>query len=65
MTDELLTKYTPTITKLTLIPSGGGLFEVIVGDELVFSKKALGRHAEASEVTQLFEDKTGASPSEE
>ncbi|MCC6802615.1 MAG: Rdx family protein [Anaerolineae bacterium] len=34
----------------TLIPSKGGLFEVEVNGELVFSKKALGRHAEPGEV---------------
>jgi selT/selW/selH-like putative selenoprotein len=33
-----------------LIPSAGGKFEVTVNDELVFSKKALGRHAEEGEV---------------
>jgi selenoprotein W-related protein len=29
-----------------LIPSSGGAFEVTVDDELVYSKKATGRHAE-------------------
>lgn len=33
-----------------LIPSVGGKFEVKVNDELVFSKKGLGRHAEEGEV---------------
>jgi selenoprotein W-related protein len=33
-----------------LIPTTGGKFEVTVNDELVFSKKALGRHAEEGEV---------------
>lgn len=54
--------YTHVIETLTLIPSGQGRFEVIVDDELIFSKKALGRHAEAGEVARLFEEKTGASP---
>jgi selenoprotein W-related protein len=34
----------------TLIPSGGGVFEVEVDGTTVFSKKALGRHAESGEV---------------
>jgi selenoprotein W-related protein len=38
------------ITELTLVPSRGGLFEVDVDDERVFSKKAAGRHAEPGEV---------------
>jgi selenoprotein W-related protein len=29
-----------------LIPGSGGVFEVTVDDELVYSKKATGRHAE-------------------
>jgi selenoprotein W-related protein len=35
---------------VTLIPSRGGVFEVMVGDELVYSKKETGRHAEYNEV---------------
>jgi selenoprotein W-related protein len=38
---------------LTLLPSSGGRFEVKVDDTLVFSKKALGRHAEPGEVANL------------
>lgn len=33
-----------------LIPGTGGKFEVTVNGELVFSKKVLGRHAEAGEI---------------
>lgn len=33
-------------------PSGGGVFEVTVDGRLVFSKKALGRHAGSGEVVQ-------------
>ena len=31
------------------------IFEVIKNDELIFSKKALDRHAEEGEVMKLFE----------
>lgn len=34
----------------TLVPDKGGLFEVEVNGELVFSKHALGRHAEPGEI---------------
>jgi selenoprotein W-related protein len=37
-----------------MIPSSGGVFEVTVNDRLVFSKKALGRHAQAGEVLELI-----------
>jgi selenoprotein W-related protein len=38
-----------------LIPGGGGVFEVKVDGELVFSKKALGRHARPGEVLALIQ----------
>jgi selenoprotein W-related protein len=62
LTEELLRLFSPTIKDLTLIPSSGGRFEVMVDDELIYSKKATGRHAAAGEVAQLFQDKTGAEP---
>lgn len=53
MTDELLKDFEPYITELTLIPSDGGRFEVTVNDQLIYSKKATGRHAEYPEVAGL------------
>jgi len=38
-----------------LIASGGGVYEVTVGDALVFSKKALGRFPEDGEIVRLIE----------
>lgn len=38
------------IASWKLVPSNGGVFDVVVNGELVFSKKALGRHAEPGEV---------------
>lgn len=37
-----------------LIPSTGGRYEFEVNGELIFSKKQLGRHAEAGEIEGLF-----------
>jgi len=54
--------YPNSIETLTLIPSGGGRFEVTVGDELIFSKKAVGRHAERGEILRLFAENTGGTP---
>ena len=59
MTDELLTSWAPIIKGVKLIPSSGGRFEVVVDGELVFSKKALKRHAEPGEVTALVEARLG------
>ena len=53
MTDELLEKWAPAIESLELVPSSGGVFEVTLDDELVFSKRALGRHAGEGEVAGL------------
>ena len=37
-----------------MVESSGGVFEVSVDDRLVFSKKALGRHAKPGEVLALI-----------
>lgn len=50
MADALLAKFEQKIDGLLLIPSSGGVFEVTVGDELVYSKKATGEHAIPAEV---------------
>ena len=54
MADELLKEFVHQIASLTLLPSSGGRFEVKAGDTLLFSKKALGRHAEPGEVARLL-----------
>jgi selenoprotein W-related protein len=38
-----------------LIQSSGGVFEVTVDGDLIFSKKALRRHAEPGEIVALIE----------
>ena len=38
------------ISSWTLIPATGGVFDVTVNGELVFSKQEVGRHAEPGEV---------------
>lgn len=40
---------------MTLLKSSGGVFEVTVDGALVFSKKALGRHAEPGEIVRLMQ----------
>jgi selenoprotein W-related protein len=40
--------------EVRLIPSSGGVFEVTVDCELVFSKKASRRHAEPGEVVRVI-----------
>jgi selenoprotein W-related protein len=52
LTDEILgeREIEAFIGQWVLIPSKGGVFEVTVNNEVVFSKKLLGRHAEPGEV---------------
>ena len=42
---------------ITLISSGGGVFEVTLDGELIFSKKALERFPNPGEVVGLIQDK--------
>jgi len=53
VTADLLKEFEADIARLELIPSQGGVFEVELDGELVFSKRGLGRHAQDGEVTQL------------
>jgi selenoprotein W-related protein len=40
--------------EIRLVPSSGGVFEVTVDGNLVFSKKALRRHPQPGEIMQLI-----------
>lgn len=59
MASHILEELEHKIDDFTLIPSRGGVFEVVVGDQLVYSKKETGRHADYDEVgpivRKLFE----------
>ena len=41
------------------MPASGGRFEVTLDGELLFSKKAEGRHAEPGEIAALVRDALG------
>ena len=43
MTGKLLTEYKQRIKGMTLIPGGGGCFELSVGGELIYSKLKTGQ----------------------
>jgi predicted Rdx family selenoprotein len=47
------------ISRVTLTPSGGGRFEVTLDGDLLFSKAALKRHADAGEVHGLVAARLG------
>lgn len=62
MVAAILGKFEHHISDVTVIPSRGGVFEVMVGDDLVFSKKELGRHAEIDEVLGSVDAIVGPAP---
>jgi len=43
-----------SVIKISLISSGGGVFEINLDDELIFSKKSLGRFPDDGEVVRLI-----------
>lgn len=59
LTDELLQGWAPVIEVIELEPSSKGRFEVTLDGELVFSKVALGRHANAGEIAAIVRDRIG------
>ena len=54
LASALLEGWPSAIESLTLVPSDGGIFDVEVDGELIFSKAAAGRHAEPGEVEDVF-----------
>lgn len=57
MTEELMNNFKTSIAGVNLIPSGGGVFEVIVDGQLIFSKRELKRFPNDQELSQLIEEK--------
>ncbi len=51
---DLLHDYQHVIDDLRLVTGSRGIFDVIVDDKVLFSKHAVGRHANPGEVLELF-----------
>ena len=56
MATEILSKYGEKIDQFSLIPSGGGVYEVTKDGKLIFSKKSLGRFPELNEIISLINE---------
>jgi selenoprotein W-related protein len=54
---DLLHDYQHVISDLALVTGSKGVFDVVVDDDLLYSKKETGRHANPGEVVQLFRDR--------
>ena len=50
----MIKEFEPQISSWTLIPGGGGAFEVKVDGALVYSKLKTGRHTDSNELRPLI-----------
>jgi selenoprotein W-related protein len=57
MAQELLTTFDTDLAGVNLMPSTGGVFEVRLNGEILFSRKSAGRFPESKELKQLIRDK--------
>lgn len=57
MAQELLMSFAEEIGELALVPASGGVFEVRVDGECVFSRQVEGRFPESKELKQLIRDR--------
>jgi selenoprotein W-related protein len=57
LAQELLTTFEAELGEVALIPGTGGVFEVRVDGETIWSRKAEGRFPEAKEVKQRVRDR--------
>ena len=56
MAQELLTTFEEELTEVALRPGTGGIFEVRVNDELIWSRVEAGRFPDIKELKQLVRD---------
>ena len=57
LAQELLTTFEQELGEVALQPGVGGVFEVRVGEELIWSRKQEGRFPEAKELKQRVRDR--------
>jgi len=57
LASALLEDYEAEIESITLIPSDGGRFEVMINGDLIYSKLRTNRHTDPNEITELLKAK--------
>ncbi len=57
MAQELLTTFPEEIGEVAMLPGSGGVFEIRVNDELIWSRKEQGGFPDIKELKQLVRDK--------
>jgi selenoprotein W-related protein len=56
LAQEILATFDADIGRVSLVPSGGGIFEVRLNGAVIFSRKQAERFPEAKEIKQLVRD---------
>ena len=57
MAQELLTTFETELLEVALVPGKGGIFDVIVDDEILWSREEKGRFPDIKELKQLVRDR--------
>ena len=57
MAQELLSTFETELEEVALTPGSGGIFEVRIGPEVIWSRKDRGRFPEIKELKQLVRDR--------
>jgi selenoprotein W-related protein len=57
MAQELLFTFGDKLDEVALVPGEGGIFEIRLGTEPLFSKKSAGRFPEPREIKQMVRDR--------
>ncbi|WKZ83769.1 MAG: Rdx family protein [Acidimicrobiia bacterium] len=57
MVDALLSEFEQQITDLIMVPSRGGVFEVTVDGELIYSKKETGEHTTPEAILEMLRER--------
>ena len=56
LAQELLTTFEQDLYSVSLKPGSGGIFEISLNGQLIFSRREAGRFPEAKEIKQLIRD---------
>lgn len=56
MAQEMLTTFEQALERVSLVPGKSGIFEVRLNQQVIFSRKEIGRFPESKELKQLIRD---------
>ena len=57
LAQELLSTFEKELAEVAIVPGSGGIFEISLDGETLFSRKEAGRFPEAKEIKQLIRDR--------